>query len=309
VHIPKTAGTSLRVAAESAFGEERILRDYGPDAEATSEALRKEVYANENPKGILKAITDQNAVLVAGHVPIQKYGREMGLQNTVMIFREPVDQVVSHYRHAVAHHGFEGSLVEFSRREGIRNIQTRFLFNLDPALVGVIGITEAYRDSLELINARWGWDLRHRRKNVSNRFSRRGPEITSDERTELAALNQEDLALYQRACHVFKNSQHCLMNHVSAEPRGAISPVVAGEPVRGWAFVIESDSPAEIRLVLNGSPKTQVLCDREVEELVHWGLPRHGQIGFEFEAPLKTGDTIEITHSETGLVLDRKSVA
>ena len=123
VHIPKTAGTSFRIAAESRFGASRVLRDYGEESDATSDAIRTEVYEREEAEGILRAIRKQNAVLVSGHYDVPKYGRLLGLDNTVSIFRDPVTQVISHYRHAVRHYGYARDLMSFVQQQWIRNVQ------------------------------------------------------------------------------------------------------------------------------------------------------------------------------------------
>ena len=56
VHIPKTAGTSFRQAAESRFGLSRVLRDYGPNSDATSDTIKREVYSDDDATQIYRAI-------------------------------------------------------------------------------------------------------------------------------------------------------------------------------------------------------------------------------------------------------------
>jgi hypothetical protein len=309
VHIPKTAGTSFRAAAESSFGESRILRDYGPASEATSQSVKREVYDTDDKNGIFRALESDRAVLLAGHFPVQKYGRLLGLQNTVTIFRDPVEQVISHYRHAVAHHGYEGELLDFAKRDGIKNIQTRFLFKLDPALIGIIGLTESYRDSLAIINERWNWGLKHRRKNVSDRFDRKGIEISEEERFELEDINRDDRALYQRACVVLKNSLHCQQLQLAADTRGAICIAEVGKNVEGWAFDMHSEDPAIIALKLNGRYITKAKCDQPFAKLNGWKLPRGELVGFSLKVALNSGDVLEVEDVVTGLVLDKKIAA
>lgn len=309
VHIPKTAGTSFRTAAESSFGTTKVLRDYGPESEATSRSVMQEVYETNDKNGVMRAFESDQAVLLAGHFPVQKYGRLIGLQNTVTIFRDPVEQVISHYRHAVVHHGYEDSLLAFAERKGIRNIQTRFLFNLDPALIGIVGLTESYRDSLALINERWNWSLKHRRKNVSDRFDRQGIEVSDKDRKALEDLNQDDQKLYRRACLVFENSRYCYRNRIEADPRGKIGRVEVGEKVEGWGFDMRSEQAAVVILEVNGKSIARVNCDQPSDELRQWKLPGNRKAGFECQTQISAGDTIEIKDAVTGLLLDRKVAA
>lgn len=304
VHIPKTAGTSFRTAAETRFGTSRVLRDYGPNSAVTSGVVKTKVYEEKDTSKILQAIETEKALLVTGHFPIQKYGRIIGLKNTATIFRDPIEQVISHYRHAVAHHGFEGNLLAFAERKGIRNLQTRFLFNLDPALVGIFGLTESYRETLMLINDRWGWDLKHIKKNVSDRFDRQGVEVSDAERSELELLNSEDRSLYARACHVFGNSLYCLEHRIASDPRGAITSIKIGEPLAGWAFDMCSENPIAVILVVNGKEVAQTNCSHPSAECARWNLTQANYAGFMFEEMASTEDKIEIRDSATGLVLD-----
>ena len=48
VHIPKTGGTSLRVAAEQCFGRKHMLYDYGERARLTSELVLQWVYKSND---------------------------------------------------------------------------------------------------------------------------------------------------------------------------------------------------------------------------------------------------------------------
>jgi len=309
IHIPKTAGTSFRTAAESSFGEAHVLRDYGPESEATSASVKREVYDADDTKGVLRAFEADHAVLLAGHFPVQKYGRLIGLQNTVTFFRDPIEQVISHYRHAVAHHGYKDTLLTFSKRKGIRNIQTRFMCSLDPALIGIVGLTECYRDSLALINERWNWKIRYRRQNVRDRFNRQGIELSENERTALEDINQDDRRLYQRASRVFKNSLYCFQKRTASDPRGAIESLVIGENIEGWAIDLRSGKPVSVILSVNGKRVAQTDCSHPFKKLMHWNLPCEGEAGFVFEENISAGDAVEIKDAATGLVLDSRVIS
>ena len=309
VHIPKTAGTSFRAAAESRFGRSRVLRDYGLDSNATSDSVREEVYLKKDNSGIERAIARDNAVLVAGHVPVTKYGSQLGLPNTIAFFRDPVQQVISHYRHAVRNQGFEDGLLAFARLESSRNIQSRLMAGVDPALLGIVGLTEQYRETLAIVNHCWSWDLRHVKKNVGGRLRLRLLEINARTRERLERLNESDRALYERARQVFKNSLYCLEHRVERDPRGAITLADSRSGVRGWALEMGSDAPVEINIRINGRVHSRTHCDLAVSELSRWRLPREGCVGFRAKnVTLSHGDSVEIRDVRQGLVLARYRV-
>ena len=303
IHIPKTAGTSFRIAAEARFGKDGILRDYGEESDATSELIRSEVYGKRPPANCI--LSGHDAVMLAGHVPLNKYATEFPLRDTFTLLRDPVEQVISHYRHAVLHYGYKDSLMAFAENVGNRNVQTHYLSECDPALVGIIGLTESFRDSLTLVNQRWDWSLKHRKKNVGRRLGRQRVKPSQRERARIETLNAIDRDNYRRASLVFHN---CWLNHhkgTGRDPRGKITKASKTEGIKGWGFDMLSDQPIEIILTRNGEEITRMNCISPVPELDRLRVPRSGKIGFNYSlASISPGDTVEISESASGLVLD-----
>lgn len=310
VHIPKTAGTSFRKAAESRFGLSRVLRDYGPNSDATSDSIKREIYADDDATQIYRAIAQENPAMLSGHFPLQKYGGILGLTNTVSIFRSPVDQVISHFRHAVRDHGYKGGLLTFARQNPKRNLQSKVLGNNDPALLGVVGITESYKTMLKIVNFRWGWNLRHRKKNVSRKFGVRKFEASDQERFEIARLNEADLSTYKRAQLVFENSCWCFERGFECDTRGCITLANTKFGIRGWAFDMCSDDLMQIEILLNGKPFHRVKCSLFVPSVACWKLPRNGYVGFAIDnLAVAEGDHVEIRDAQHGLLLADTIVA
>lgn len=309
VHIPKTAGTSFRSAVESRFGRSRVLCDYGHESEATSKSIRSEVYRNKDPGGVARAIAENKAVLLTGHVPVTKYIDLVGLPNTIAIFRDPVQQVVSHHRHAVRDQDYRGDLLAFARQDTVRNLQSRLMAGIDPALLGIVGLTDQYRKTLAIVDHRWNWDLRHVKKNVGRRLRLRPFEVSAKTRQRLERLNELDMAVYKRARHVFNNSLACLEHRSEWDPRGAITLAADRSGIEGWALEPISEKPVEIDILINGRIHSRVICDLAVPELSLWRLPREGRVGFRVEnVALSHGDSVEIRDVRHGLVLARRQV-
>jgi hypothetical protein len=305
VHIPKTAGTSFRNSAVLQFGQPRILQDYGEERSATSQEIISSVYKSGDATSIIDAFANSGAVMVSGHVQITKYAGIIGLPNTVAFIREPVSRVVSHFRHMMRDEGFKGDLVKFINQPFNQNVQSRVLSQLDPALLGIVGITEQYQDSIDIINKRWNWGLNQRRDNISDKMSDFKVSLSSEEKAEIIKLNSKDLALYERAIHVFGNSLASLKSDSASDPRGAISFARTKQGISGWAFDMFSDEATEIDILVNQEVQSRIKCADFRAGLAGWRVPRCGYIGFHLKSvPLEDGDMVEIRDSELGLILD-----
>jgi len=305
VHIPKTAGTSFRQSAVDCFGQKKILQDYGSKRAATSSSVKSCVYLPDDVTGVTDAFANSGAVMISGHVQIAKYAGIIGLPNTISFIREPVSRVVSHYRHMLRDEGFDGDLLMFANQPKYRNTQTRVLCQLDPALIGIIGITEQYQESIDIINRRWNWTLNQRKDNISDKLSGLKVSLSSEETAEITNLNLKDLALYDRAILVFGNSLACLKSGSNSDPRGKISAASANHGISGWAFDMFSDQAAEIDVVVNKEVRANLKCTDFRPILAGWKVPRSGYIGYHFRSEtLKDGDEIEIRDSKNHLLLD-----
>ena len=309
VHIPKTAGTSFRNSAVLQFGQPKVLQDYGVKRDATSREIINTVYDSGDPTSIIAAFIDTGAVMVSGHLQLTKYAGLLGLPNTVTFIREPVARVVSHFRHMTRDEGFEGDLLKFIRKPIQQNVQSRVLCQIDPALLGVLGITERYQDSIDIVNKRWHWGLNQRQDNISDKMSEVKVSLSNEEEAEIIKLNSKDLALYDRAVQVFNNSFTCLKKNSASDPRGAISFARTRQGVSGWAFDMFSDEAAELDIIVNQDVKAQIKCADFRPALAGWRVPRCGYIGFHLKSlSLKDGDKVEIRDSELGLTLDKTIV-
>lgn len=309
IHVPKTAGTSFRTTAESKFGSSRVLRDYGPKSSATSNAIRREVYESGDSTGIVQAIEKQKAVLVAGHFPISKYGGILGLTNAIAFFRDPVNQVISHFRHAIRDHGFNGDIITFARQGGVRNLQSRMLDNIDPALLGIVGLTEEYQESVTIMNCRWGFNFGNRKRNVSSRKDLQNFESSKEQIEEIKKLNQVDRLTYKRAYLVFNNSLKCVKHGHDMDPRGAISLANTKHGIRGWAFDMHSDTLLNVDVYINGEHFSRAKCGNFVQGVACWKLPRNGYVGFTLDTgTFRPGDEVTICDTQLGLMLAKSVV-
>ena len=194
IHIPKTGGTSLRVAAERYFGPAAMLYDYGTKARLTSALVREWVYEKRDAAGFAAAATDQGFRFLCGHFPVEKYSSVMPDARFVSWIRQPADRLWSAYRHHVKFNGFAGSFQAFYSAPGFRNQQARFL-SAHISRLEFIGITERFAPSLRRFNRQFDVNLKQHRANRMPEDSMSQP--SAEDLDAIAALNSEDMALYR----------------------------------------------------------------------------------------------------------------
>ena len=148
IHIPKTAGTSFRVAAERYFGADRVLYDYGKQSPVTSHSVRAHLYVQETPdmQALLELWQSSNVALIAGHQPLKRFGAKVGLPKTFTFLRSPIERCFSEYLHFQREQRFAGTFREFFASKANRQLQA--LSGVPHQALGFVGITERYRESL-----------------------------------------------------------------------------------------------------------------------------------------------------------------
>jgi len=126
VHVPKTAGTSFRLAVEQMSGG-LVAYDYGEETPATGDAVREHVYRHPDLPALHRRLTRDQIVLFGGHVPYRGYAQIFAPQRVITFLRELIERVVSEYHHACRVDGFAGTLLEFADLGHHRNLQATML--------------------------------------------------------------------------------------------------------------------------------------------------------------------------------------
>lgn len=170
VHIPKTAGTTLRWIAARQYAASVFHEFYPgdwPQFEALAAASRVKV-----PRAVI------------GHFRFGLHARLPAACDYVTFLRDPVDQVVSMFNHLTAsddpvHRGVRsqgGGLAEMLGHDWLRNLQTQYLTgltraeverdpdcavhlalsNLEREFVG-FGLVERFDESLRMMAPKLGW--------------------------------------------------------------------------------------------------------------------------------------------------------
>lgn len=307
-HIPKTAGTSFRIAAEKVIGQKYIFADYGTDSRVTSPAVRQHVYEAPDLFALKQDIQRARIGMLTGHVAVRRYLPIFECRQVATFFRHPVAQVASHYEHHVRHIDYQGSFEQFIEEERFRNMQSRTVSALMPGLIGFIGLTERYNESIELFNSFYQTKLETLALNTSESRSKVDPRFpkmkTMDKALfrHVSALNAEDMRVYHAAELIFEQRLAALRGG----HRYGFGIVHGLNPtqVAGLAFGAGDDA-ADVRISVNDKPVATVKAAEPRLQLSESRLPREGFVGFtyRFRQSLQPGDRVECVLAETGQVL------
>jgi len=197
VHIPKTAGTSFRVAAQNSFGKKNTLFDYGNESNVTSSIIKESMYIQKDENLLIEQFNKHNKLILSGHVPVTKYYHLFKKFNIITFVRNPIDQVVSHYKHYCRDLQYKEDFPSFIKDERFKNLQTRMLTSNPLETIGFIGLTEEYELSIKLINNIYNLKLKILNKNISpNEFSDKA-ELSEDILQLILDENKDDMLLYE----------------------------------------------------------------------------------------------------------------
>lgn len=201
LHIPKTAGTSFRIAAKAYYGANKILKDYGADSTVTSPQIKEHYYNNNNIQKL--RVVAKKYELITGHYPVAKYKDVFDGAPIVTFLRNPVERVISEYYHLCSSIGLTLSLREFYRKEVYQNRQTKLLEGASFKDFDFVGVTDLYELSLSLFNQKFGTSLEYLNMNRGTYREDITASVSKAEIDEIIKLNQSDIELYQSArCHL-----------------------------------------------------------------------------------------------------------
>jgi hypothetical protein len=223
VHVPKTAGVSLREAIKDFFTPDLVLLDYD------DRPIESESPMNIDPAGFIERFAQQRAGIlegkaaVIGHFWIAKYqGVSADIRGTIL--RDPITRAISHYfywrKTAFDSDAPEDqrvaewrnvwrrlSLLEFAGWPAINSIYTDFFFrNVDMAQFDFIGSYDRLARDWDGTLAALGVNPAPIRRDVNRTadldidYSRRRADILNDHRlmAQLRDLFAKDLRFYER---------------------------------------------------------------------------------------------------------------
>jgi len=280
VHIPKTAGTSFRIAAEEYFGKENTFYDYSSKSDETSKEIIDTIYSAKDPYQFYEHIAKLDSSFLSGHFPVGKYAALYDTLNVVSFVRDPVEQVLSHYNHYKNHHAYEKGLKAFIKEPRFKNIQIKFLRQKNLALYGFLGVTEQYNTSIDLFNSVYDTDLPKIHINKTKKDSLEIEELDQKTLNLIQRMNTKDIVLYDAVRLQFEVRKNLYANN-QPFTHGFIQKITEDQ-ISGLAFQRESDESVEIDIYKGDDYLETVQAKNFRAGQVHRNISRKGFIGFDY---------------------------
>lgn len=281
VHIPKTAGTSFRIAAQEYFGLENTFFDYGHQVPDTSKEIENYFYKQKDAYALAIQLDKKKHAFLGGHFRVEKYMKIFDTLDVVTFLRDPVEQVLSHYQHFKRDLNYKGDLLTFINEPRFCNLQSRMLEHKPLELYGFVGITEKYDRSIELFNNYYGCDLKILKSNISEEKGSQKITPTQDVIDMIHKKNHLDILLYQKALLLFELREQLYIKnrpymhiYIQKQEDGHIG---------GCALLKDSVEKASINILLDDQVLTTVDAKRYKPALLIHGLPRKGFVGFDYK--------------------------
>jgi hypothetical protein len=296
IHIPKTAGSSFRKAAEDYFGIDYTFYDYARQSVETHPKIIEFIYDKKDFFAAGSYIT-QHARFLSGHVHYVKYAPFFHPNNVITFIRSPEQQVRSHFEHFVRDKRYIGSFEAFIADKRYANVQSRILGGLGIQGYGFIGLTEDYETSIALINALYNTNFKALDLNKNKAKNQPSYILTQQELDLIHQHNKEDFALYAEACIRFERQKKAIEESRPFIRFGLLPlpPQQALHKINGWLTCHESNEAQALNVYINGT-KTETLIANEYRNIANErNMNRKGFIGFTYHFPkdIKHHDKID----------------
>lgn len=301
VHIPKTAGTSFRVAAYKYYGKRAIVCDYGENAPETSDSIKHYIYHQDDFGGMFHHIDNNNISMVCGHFPARKYIAGLGVSNTVVLLRDPMQRVYSEYQHLIRKNKYDKTFLEFFSQKNNVNVLYRKLLEVPIESIGLCGITSQYGDFLNIFNHTFGANIKLLKENRRPENSLTENNISPDDVKLFTDINGKDIKFYEYAKNIFKQ-RLSIYNNNQIYAHAKLN-LVASDRIAGWAWwEIDSYVPVVVTVRVNGHIVGKVSANEFAPNILKILPPRHGYVGFSYPINARRGDFVDCVIEETGQV-------
>ena len=277
IHIPKTAGTSLRLSAESIFGEDGVEKNYGAASEETTPLVKEWLLEKGDYPGFYRQICAAGTRLYTGHVKALPEATVFPLLQTTTFIRDPFEQAVSHYNHCVRWHGYPESFEAFAKTRGNQHVYP--LRGVPIHLMGFVGITESYDASLGLFNRLFGTNLTPLTTNVNTH--KKIATIDSATRQLISQYYPHDIQLYKRMSQVLQQRLAGAEMNLSWCHGAILSK--SNSMLSGYACWSETELPVTLTLINGNHAIAETDATTPVPDFSGFVVPGGGHIGFQFD--------------------------
>lgn len=308
IHIPKTAGTSFRFAAEDVFGANRIVYDYGKAAPETSALVHQHVYQKPDFWAFYQACERADVALVGGHMNCDRFVAGFGVEKIVTFVRDPLQRIASEYKHFVRHKNYQGSFEEFYTQPKNQNRLSRAFREVPAWAAGFVGVTERYDESLELLHKVTGIRVPAREENMGKARVEEAHEFSPGDLKAMTRLNRKDIGLYRQVSELF-NQRLLMLRQGLPFVHGHVD-AVSGRKIAGtaWWDGCRADEPVVVEVLVNGVVVGHTVSAIFQPKFCAMKSPRGGHVGFQMPLEVREGDQVSCRVSETGQLLGERTL-
>ncbi len=313
VHIPKTGGTTARLALKPFEWRRQFIQDYGPDQSDTTEAFRAQLYDRAQLDRLGERLSRWRGTFVVGHFRARKYRGHFPPEDFATILREPFARLVSEYNHRLSLKGLaEGTTFrDFIRDPRFRNMMTRALDGTDIDRYGFLGLTE----TMDRDMARFGRFLGGAIDAKPANRGRYAPDVArikeeTELREEALQRNADDVALYDYVSKRLTGAPGT-MPPVLAASRAGVHGLCRLLPRRlgvdGWIERARDGPPRTVRIAAGGRILAETAASAPRDDIYAASMTDHPECGFRVLldwADIPDGVTeLVVTELGTGLPL------
>jgi hypothetical protein len=313
VHIPKTGGTSARMALLAHAARRNFIFDYGPNQAETTEGYRDWLYDRSEFEAKRRRLRTWRGTYIVGHFHARKYWDVFPARDFATILREPFARVLSEFNHRQSRGRLEPG-VDFSaflRDPRYCNMMTRALDGVDIDRFGFLGLTETIDQDLVRFSRFLGSPIEITKAN-KGRYDETVSELKhqSEMREEALHYNREDEELYRYVEAKLAGRAGERPTHVVASQKRVTGNCwwLAGEfGVEGWVDRTRWGRPREVQVIAAGVVVGEGSTTVRRDEIWNLGFSDHRHCGFKVvlaRGALPAGaTTLEVREKSTGLPL------
>ncbi len=204
-HVPKTAGSSFRYALEKVLPKTSIFYDYGVLSDLTRPVVKQWLKGEVKTPQLEKIIKKRNIMLYGGHIPYARYQHMLKDFKRITFIRDPLQRAYSEYNHRKGRGDFDITFEEFIERPQFINTLHKSFMNAENLKnLDFIGFTEYYKESVQLFNEKFGYNVEIIVANVRRKSLDEDHHIPQKTIERFQELNKADIELYNSLLGEFK---------------------------------------------------------------------------------------------------------
>lgn len=211
MHVPKTAGTTLRNLLTQHFRQSDIYPSQFHLYANNDKYIRQPVLIENRPDLLEKP-------LIMGHYNVRLLPHLSPYVKTILFLREPIARIKSHLKHIISKdenyaHGDPNLVIE-DKFEVLCNLQARILGytkkrpNVEKVIsnleaISFVGIQEQFSSSIDKLNLQFGWQLDYQEERFNPSASNFVEPISNSNLIRIHEYIEPERKVYEKALEIF----------------------------------------------------------------------------------------------------------